>query len=170
MNKFKKHAIIICSICIVIMVLTKYFLNSDTTIKLLKTRIKHNYPQVNTISMHNIGPNCTIRYYVKKNTSFEVCKDIFYDTVDIIYEEKMYKALNDTQKRYADNHDIVFLEIEFTTKEADRPAYGLICEFALENPPIISQEYEIENAVWRCVDANNNLLGEFKSSHRIKNK
>lgn len=36
--------------------------------------------------MSNIGPNCTIRYYVKNNTSFEVCKDIFYDTIDIIYK------------------------------------------------------------------------------------
>ena len=83
------------------------FLNATTTIKPLEKN-KHNYPHIKTISMSNIGPNCTIRYYVEKNTSFEVCKNIFYDTVDIIYEEKMYKALNDAQKRYANNHDIIF--------------------------------------------------------------
>ncbi len=76
----------------------------------------------------------------------------------------MYKRLNDADKRYVNNHEIVFLKIEFTTKESDKPAYGLICEFTLNNPPVISEKYDIEKAVWRCVDANNNFLGEFVGS------
>lgn len=137
------------------------YFSVDQTLKPLEDRVKKKYTEIKDVYTVQVGPHCNIIYHVDNLTTVEDCEKIFYETIRIIDEEGLYKKLDDYQEKYVGG-GIVFFAIEFTSKEEDKPRYGLICEFELDPSSTTPGVYDPKQAVWIGLDENDNILGEYR--------